>query len=313
MHATTRTILLLAVALTAGCAVQPMTYEESLQTDRATRSDIRDWDEEMRYRVEFQYANTARQKLQMADLDIPPDTNLDFQVPFAIWDYARGDNLSGAIGFADWFNAGLSKNARYGYYFNRGLGYMVNPNTHYVTFDEREGVATAADVHQAWDEAFTLFQSIYDRGRDCHVFGYTEEAQYAKTYPKDVPGENKVVLYLCPHPLDINKQQKVIVTSYANPFEGVRVIAGVFTQCYFDPPKHQKYVDIRACGETLAEQQRVLLTPSRFGWMEMITTPIAETPHLLQVVARRDADITVLPAPETKEDFQEFLKARAYP
>jgi len=313
MRTTFILILLSAALLSAGCAtVEPMTFDESLHTKRAMRNEVRNWEEELRYRVEFQYANTAHQKLNVAHLDVPPNTNLDFQVPFAIWDYARGDNRAGTMAFLDWFNSGLSKEARYGYYFNRGIGYMVHPNTHYFTLDERSGVATEQDVYQAWDEAYALFQAVHNRTGQCRVFGYSEEYQYAKTWPKNVPGKHKDVLFLCPHPVLPDQQQKVMVTAWANPFPEVRVIAGTVTQCYVDPPKGEKFVDVRGCGSILAERQRKYLTNPRFPWMELSTTPKNDVPYLFQVVVRFGEETTVLPAPQTTPEYQEFLKSRPY-
>ncbi len=306
-------LFITAILLLSGCAtVEPISFEQSLQTSLATRNDVRDWDEELRYRVELQYANTARQKLETVDLDVPPNTNIDFQVPFAIWDYARGDNFEGAMAFADWFNSGLSKESRYGYYFNRTLGNMVNPNTHYFTFDERPGIATEQDVNDAWDEAYRLFQAVYNSTNQCYVFGYTEEFQYAKTYPKNVAGKYKDVLFLCKHPVLEGQQQKVTVTAYANPFDGVRVIAGAVSQCYVAPPRGQKFVDVRGCGARLAERQRGQLTESRFGWTELVTTPIEETPYLFEVQVRNGDSTTVLPAPETQPKYQEYLRSIKY-
>jgi len=311
-HRKTAFALFLGLLLGGCAAVEPMTFEESLNTHRATRNDVRDWDEELRYRVEFQYANTARQKLEKADLEIPPNTNIDIMVPFAIWDYARGDSFGGAMGFASWFSNGLSKESRYAHYFNRGIGYMVNPNTHYFTFDTRPGTATVGDIHQAWDEAFELFQSVYNRDGECHVFGYTEEYQYARTYPKDVPGLHKDVLYLCDHPIFENKKQKVMVMAYANPFDNVRVIAATVTQCYIDPPKGEKFVDVRGCGMRLADAQRPFLTNSRNGWIELAITPTEAAAHELEVVVRSAGEATRLPVPEMTQKYKDFLKSSPY-
>lgn len=303
--------VLLFALVVSGCAtVEPMTFEESLETSRATRNDVRDWEEELRYRVELQYANTARQKLESAELDIPPNTNIDFMVPFAIWEYARGNSLGGGIAVADWLNSGLTKESRYRTYYNRGLGYMVHPNTHYFTFDERDGIATPADVHAAWDEAYALFQAVFNRDGNCRVFGYTDEYQYARTYSKNVPGKYKDVGWQCRHPLFEGQLQKVIVTAYANPFDGVRVIAGVVTQCWVEPPRNQKFTDLRGCGMPLADAQRPYLTDSRFGWTELITTPQSDAPHLFEVVVRHGDQQTTLPAPETTEDYQAFLQSQ---
>jgi hypothetical protein len=303
-------ILLFALVLSGCATVEPMTFEESLETSRATRNDVRDWEEELRYRVELQYANTARQKLESTELEIPPNTNIDFMVPFAIWEYARGNSLGGGIAVADWLNSGLTKESRYRTYYNRGLGYMGHPNTHYFTFDERDGIATPADVHDAWDEAYALFQSVFNRDGNCRVFGYTEEYQYARTYSKNVPGKYIDVGWHCRHPLFENQQQKVVVTAYANPFDGVRVIAGVVTQCWVQPPRKQKFTDLRGCGITLADRQRPYLTDSRFGWTELITTPQSDAPHLFEVVVRQGDQLTTLPAPESTEEYQAFLQSQ---
>lgn len=303
-------VALLAV-LASGCAtVEPMTFEQSLETSRATRNDIRDWDEELRYRVELQYANTGRQKLESIELYIPPNTNIDFMVPFAIWEYSSGNNLAGGIAIADWLNSGLTKDARYQTYYNRGLGYMGHPNTHYFTFDLRDGTATAADVNEAWNEAYALFQSVFNRDNQCRVFGYTEEYQYARTYSKNVPGKHKDVLWQCPNPVFKDQLQKVLVTAYANPFDGVRVIAGVVTQCWVPPPGKQKFVDQRGCGLALADLQQPYLTDSRFGWIEIITTPQSGAPYLFEVVVRQGDQEAILPAPETTLDYQAFLKSQ---
>jgi len=306
------TAVLLGIVLSGCATVEPMSFEESLQTQLATRNDIRVWDEELRYRVEFQYANTARQKLESAELEIPPNTNIGIMVPFAIWEFGRGNDLGGGLAVADWLNSGLTKESRYRHYYNRGLVYMGVPNTHYFTFDERAGTATPDDVHAAWDEAFALFQSVHNRSGDCHVYGFREDYQYARTYPKDVLGKYKDILWLCKHPLFENEQYKVLVMAYANPFPGVRVIAGTVTQCYIDPPRGQKDLDFRNCGMRQANQQRSFLPDSRFGWMELITTPIPETPYLYEVVAIRGDEVARLPAPETTEDYQESLKERPY-
>ena len=146
--------VLLAVVTLSGCSTAPMTLEENLATHRATRNDITDWDTEMKYRVGFQYAVSARNLHENPNLEVPPDSAMVGQVPFAIWSYSIGDNLGGAMAVADWINQGLSKEARYGYYYDRGIAYMGYANTHYFTFDERVGVDTAEDVHSVFDEAY---------------------------------------------------------------------------------------------------------------------------------------------------------------
>lgn len=304
--------LLLAAILTGCATIEPISFEESLQTKQATRNDFRDWDEELRYRVELQYANAARQRLENPTIDVPANTSREFMVPFAIWEVSRGNDLSGALGFADWFNSGLSKESRYSFYFNRTLAYVANPNSLYFTFDERDGVANTSDVHSAWDEAYELMNSVHNIDGQCQVFGFSEEYQYAKTYPKDVPGKYKEILYLCTNPVFEGKQQKVMVSAYANPFDGVRVLAAVVPQCWPYPEDHSGFVDQRDCGERLAEKQRALLPDSRFGWTELVTTPKKEEPYQFEVRVQRGSEVAYLPAPEITEKYQNFLRERPY-
>lgn len=88
-----------------------------------------------------------------------------------------GDSLGGGIAVADWLNSGLTKESRYRTCYNRGLGYMIHRDTHDFTFDERDGIATPADIHDAVDEACALLQSVFNREGNCRGFGYTEDYQ----------------------------------------------------------------------------------------------------------------------------------------
>lgn len=296
----------------AGCSVAPVSYEESLRTDRATRNDVVDWEAEIRYRVGFQYANAARRQLADASVDIPPDMTTGFQVPFAIWDYTQGDSLGAGIGFLDWFNSGLSKDSRYSYYYNQSLGRMGNPNTHYFTFDERPGSPSADDVHAAWNEAQALFTSIHNRGGECYVHGFSEKDQYRRTFSKDVPAKYKIIAYRCRHPLFTGEELRVTVSAWAHPFEGVRVMGAVESQCYVKPPRGEDFVDVRPCGLDLANRQRSRIPSARFGWIELVVTPIEASPSEFEVIARQGDFVTRLPAPAATEEYKAFLASREY-
>jgi len=151
---------LLILFVVSGCSIAPLAYDEVFLLDRTTRNDVRNWEKEMRYRVTFQYANAARVQHENPMVEIPADMTMGFQVPFGIWDYSMGNNLGGAVSFIDWFNSGMSEDARYNYYYNKTLARVNQPNTLYFAFDERPGIATAEDIHALWDEAYALFQAV---------------------------------------------------------------------------------------------------------------------------------------------------------
>jgi len=304
-------ISLVGFLMITGCATAPMTYEESLSTNRATRNDVPDWDKNMRYRVGFLYANAARHQIDKPSLSRAADPSLDFQVPFAVLDYVRGDNLSGGLALVDWFNSGLSDDNFYRYYYNRGLAFMVHPNTHYFSFDEREGDATSADVHTAWNEAHELFEAIHNRSGRCYIHGYSDELQYRRTFSKDVPGRYKEVSYWCPHPVLSDREHRVSVSAWANPYDGIRVLSTVQSQC-FRTIRGEDFVDVRECGLLLADRQRSLIPDSRFGWMELVVTPAANDPVAYEVIARAGNSTTRLQAPQRTEQYIEFLASRPY-
>jgi hypothetical protein len=304
-------LILIALVAVSGCATTPVSFEESLNTNRATRNDITDWPTDMRYRVGLQYANAARKKLDEPDVEIPSDASFDFQVPFALLDYTLGNNVGAGISVVDWFNSGMSENNRYAYNYNRGLGLMVSPNTHYFTFDERPGVPDRDEIHEIWDEAFDLFSAIHNQTGQCYVFGYNEKDQYRLTYSKDVPALHKGVLYVCPHPLFEDRQQRVLVTAWANPYPGVRSLAAVQPQCY-KTLRGEDFVDTRDCGIKLADQQAPDIPDSRYGWMELIVTPTEEDPSRFQVLGRFDDVTVVLPPPLATDEYAEFLASSPY-
>lgn len=304
-------ISLIGLLMITGCATAPMTYEESLSTNRATRNDVPDWDKNMRYRVSFLYAHAALRQMENPSLSPASDPSFDFQVPFAVLDYVRGDNLSGGLALVDWFNSGLSDDNYYRHHYNRTLALMVNPNTHYFTFDSNPGEATASDVRQAWNEAHDLFQRIHNRSGICYVHGYSDKDQYRLTFSKDVPGRYKAVLFRCPHPIFDDRDYKVVVSSWSNPYDGVRVLASVESQC-FRTVSGEDFVDVRDCGLELANRHRSLIPESRFGWMELIVTPAANDPVAFKVIARTEDASTTLQPPQRTDRYIEFLASRPY-
>ena len=307
------TTALLVILFASGCAVTPRSYEDSLLMDRATRNDVRNWEKEMRYRVTFQYANAARVQHENPLIQIPSDMTMGFQVPFGIWDYSMGNNLGAAVSFIDWFNSGLSEDARYNYYYNQTLARVSHPNTLYFAFDERPGVATPEDIHALWDEAYALFQSVRNAHGECMVAGFTEELQYRNTFPKDVPGLYKEIGYTCPNPLFPDQAHMVVVSAWANPFDGVRAFAAVESaSCYIQAERGVDFVDTRGCGMKLANRQRASIPDSGVKWMELVVTPVPESPELFHVVSSYRGDTTILPGVEKTPEFIEFLRGLEY-
>lgn len=305
-----RTFLATILALSAtGCAVQPLSFDESLHTKAAMRNDVADWDQELKYRVSFQYANAARQVLSAPQVDIPPDTTLDMQVPFAIWDISRGASGSGALAFADWFNSGLSEDARYAHYYNEELAYLITPNTHYFTFDQSPGSPTDEDIQRIWDEASSLFEAVHNRSGRCYVFGYDKERQYASTYSKNVPGKYKVVGYRCPNVAFPDQEMIVAVSAWAKPFPGVKALGIVQMQCYVRPPRGERFVDTRACSTPFANDNRARLPVTRSGWLELISTVDTSRPEMMKIVAVQDDESRTLPPPELTPEYQEYLRS----
>lgn len=307
-----RLCLILALAGLAACSTAPVSFEDSLTTERATRNDVPDWDTEMRYRVSFQYARAAHEQFADATLEIPPDTSFGFQVPFAILDFTLDNNLGGAIGFADWFNSGMNDNARYRHYYTEGVLTMTHPSTHYFSIDTRPGEATAEDIHTSWDEAHALFQAVHNRSGRCYVYGFNDKDQYRVTFSKDVPGLYKEISYRCPHPYIVGEELRVLVSAWARPFPDARAIGAVQMRCWVTPPRGEKFRDLRPCGRQFADQHRASIPDSRFGWMELMTTPKADEPHHFEVLGRIGDHVVRLPAPEITEEYVEFLAAQPY-
>lgn len=301
----------LAISVLCGCAVTPLTFEESMQKPRAVRSDIRDYESHMRLMVGLHYANAAKRSTIEPELDIPPNTNRDFQVPFAIWDFTNGSNFGSAIGFLDWFNAGMNGGNHSRHYWARGLGFMANPNVHYFTFVDGDNKPTPAALTRSWEQAHQLFQSTFNVDGQCKVIGWKEKQQYALTDPKNVPGLYIEVIYRCPHPLVPRWKQRVYVTAWSNPFAGTSIIGTVQSQCAWKPEKGERYADNRWCGIKQAELHLKRLAGVPKNWMQLTTTP-GKDPSLLEVQSLYLGEKRTIPAPEPASKYTEFLAKRPY-
>lgn len=310
MERMTKLIGLLALMTISGCATPgPMTFEESLTTHRATRSDVTDLEAEMRYRVGIQYANAARKNLDRPGVTAPRNTSMNFELPFAVLDYSLGDDVSGGMAIASWFNSGLSQNSRYQYYYTRGLNFMAHPNTHYFRFDVGSGVPSADEVREDWNDAKALFEKLFNRDGQCQVMGFSEKHQYTRTFSKDVAGEHKMTGWYCPHPVLSDREFKVYVSTWASPFDDVRLVSMIQMQCYI-LEKGERFIDVRGCGEALAAEHRDLMTKKDADWMQLAVEPAAEEEAVFHVVGRVGDQETTLPAPGLKKEFSEFLSKR---
>jgi len=273
--------LTLLFSFLGGCAVTPMTFEEELQTDRATRNDFPDYDAQMPRMVGLQYARAAKHATENPELDIPKGTERGFQVPFAIWDFAAGDSFGGAMAVLDWFNSGMSDEKHAAYYFNRGLGFVANPNVSYYTFLPGNEKPSADDVSRTWQHAHSLFERVFNSSGECHQWGWTEKHQHALTYGKNVPGLYKEVLYKCPHPLDPTDVQRVHVTAWANPFPGTSVIGTVQSQCSSKAERGEIFSDTRDCGVKQARRHLKLIWGLPKEWMQLTCTPTCDSSDLI--------------------------------
>lgn len=301
----------LAITFLSGCTVTPLTFEQSLETPRATRNDIRDYESHMRLMVGLHYANAAKRSTLQPELEIPSDTNRDFQVPFAIWDFTNGNNFGSAMGFLDWFNSGMNGANHSRYYWTRGLGFAGHPNVHYFTFVDGDTKPTPAALTQTWERAHALFQSTFNADGQCVHYGFKEKQQHALTNPKNVPGLYADVLYRCPHPIVPGWTQKVYVTAWSNPFEGTSIIGTVQSQCVWKAERGEKYADNRRCGANQAKRHLSLIGSLPDNWMQLTTTP-GEDPSRLEVRSLYLGEKRTIPAPEPTDDYVEFLAERPY-
>ena len=285
-----------------------MSLEEKLSTSAVQRNGVRNWDNHTSVLVAHQYA-IAAYRLESGDIPEQPAGSGDqamFNVPFSALDFALGNNLAGGLGLLDWFNSGLGEQNALRYHFNRELGYLANPNSHYFKVVEGNGEPTPETLRSLWDEAYKLFKSTKDQNGECRVWGWTQELQYRRTYPKDVPGRYKLILYKCPHPLYSDKIQRVIVQAWANPAEGIELIASVTSQCWLPAPTKKQFVDVRECAGVIANEQRHHV-PFAKGWMELLVTISDEDKSNLHVVGKFADREHRLRAPELTPEYRAFL------
>lgn len=298
-----------------GCATLPITLDERMNSKYALANDVgENGADEMRYRVGYQYANAARDLI--TDLEHPQVNSSESTrgAPLVTWSYTLQDAYDSRFGDPWSIRVGTvtPEEARNGTYFNTGFAMMAMPNTHYFLYEEGPGSASAEDVDATWKAAHALFSAIHNLDNRCEVARWHAEYQYALTQPKNVRGIYKQVVYLCPNPVANNEVQTVRVEAWANPFEGVRSMGAVQSQCWYERPRGKKYVDIRGCGESLARRQRALIPESRFEVMELITTPQRHKPSMFKVVARYKSNALTLLAPETNPKYIAFLEEHPY-
>lgn len=304
--------LLMTLTL-GGCATPaPRTYEEALNSPAARQPLPEGAATELRYRVGFQYANRARLEVPATWQVRDPDTlnsrtydALSIQVSAA--NFAAGNVGAGSLDLLTWFNAGLSKDARWGHYVRTTTPLVALPNTHYFRFQEGTGIATAEDVEAAWDAAHRLMQALYP-STECHVFGWTPETQYSRTYMKSVPAVYRETLFVCPHPLVSGETIKVNVSAFANPAPGLRSVAMVQSQCWIERPRSQ-WIDITGCGMEQANRQAGLVpTEPDAKWMQLVTTPVADDPGQMVTIARYQGRELVMESPGLSPEYAAFLR-----
>lgn len=299
-----------------GCAsTTPVaTLEEQFQSPIALRNTLGDdWKEGIPYNVALLYANAARNSLGVPEpAGYAVDSQSTLEVPFAIWDYSLGLEAQALAGFVLSFGTGDTlENARLRER-NRGLGLLANPNTHYFLFYEQAGDATPVEVDRTWDEAHKVFEAVHNQDRQCQVPLWTPAVGFAKTLPKNIRGVMKSVDYYCPHPLFPGETQLVTVQAWANPFDGVRTLGAVQAQCWVTPPRGERWVDVRGCGQKLAASQRSRVPETDLALLVLVVTPRADDPSLFEVVGVSDGEVTRLPPPDPRPEYVQFLATRPY-
>ena len=309
-------LLLLGAITLAGCAApQPRSFEEALNTVGARQPLPSSEADELRYRLGFVYANRARTEAPTAWKVRNPDTlnspTYDvLKLGASGASLAAGNVTAGALDAVTWFSAGLSKDARWGHYLKETTPLVALPNTHYFRFQEGPGPATADEVSAAWEAAFRLVQALYPDGQ-CQVFGWTPEYEYLRTYPKNVTGSYREILYLCTHPLVPGEKLKVNVSAFANPAPGLRTVAMVQRQCELPRPPAE-WLDMTACGIELANREGALLpAEADASWMQLVTTPSADDAGRMITIARYQGKELALEPPPITDAYAEFLRRRA--
>lgn len=296
-----------------GCGtVGPMSFEEALNTPAATRGLPGSAEEELRYRVGFQYANRARLADDSSWAVRNPDTlnGTTYNVlttGSAIANFSSGQTGAGALDIVTWLNDGLGKDARYAFYVKYTMPYVGLPNTQYYRFDETPGRATAADVNEAWEAAYRLMGAMFP-ANECKVFGWTPELEYAKTHMKNASGVYKEILYVCPHPVFPGETIKVNVAAYANPAKGLRTVAMVQSNCWIDRERDD-WLDITPCGVELANKQISKIPAEPLSdWMQLFTTPSAEDVGKMVTVARYRSRELMMAPPVPNPEYGNWLR-----
>ena len=308
-------LLLLGAIALAGCATpQPRSFEEAINSVGARQPLPGTEAEELRYRVGFVYANRARTEAPASWTVRNPDTLSSptydvVKLGASGASFAAGNSTAGALDAVTWFSSGLSKEARWGHYLNATTPLVALPNTHYFRFQEGAGPATAEDVSAAWEAAFGLMQALYPDGA-CQVFGWTPEYEYLRTYPKNVEGSYREILYLGTHPIVPGEKLKVNVSAFASPAPGLRTVAMVQRQCELPRPPAE-WLDITPCGIELANREGALIpAEADASWMQLVTTPSADDPGRMITIARYEGKDLALEPPPITAEYADFLRRR---
>lgn len=329
-------LLLTCALMLSGCATTPpyvATLEERLTSEYAQNNHLgRNWQELMPYHVELAYAHAAWLDLNAPELPVISglDTSSTLELPFAIADYMAYGTGPALAGFVLSFGTGTPQQQRKRRAVSRGINLIAVPNTHYFVFDSRPGQATPEDVDAAWKEAHTVFQAIHNRSGRCSVARWTAEHGYARVEAKNIRGVLKRVEFYCPHPLfgepddffvpgvfltpDLARRTLLVtVEAWANPFEDLRAMGAVQSQCMpYRPPEGEVFADTRDCGARLAARQRPWLPEIKLAVLELITTPAAEDPARFEVLGLVGTRITRLPSRPVTDQYVEFLSSRPY-
>lgn len=305
----TKSLVVILLTLVSGCATEPMTFEESLATPRAMRNDIKTWERLSEVRVSFHYANAAYALENQPEVEVPSSTSRGISVPLAIYDFSLGNDLGGSIGILDWFNSGMSEENTYRYYYMREVEMMATPNTHFISIDRTSGSPTPEELRSAWSEAYKLFEEVYNREGNCKVWGYDDQAQFARTNSKDVPGRYKEVLMRCQHPSDLDRSFQVKISAWAEALPDSKMVIAVQSRCGSDRPRGARFTDDRMCGQRFADAFSPDLEDYNLEWTRLVVTPTEADPGLLEVRATRNGKTVVLPPPEPTEAYVEFLRA----
>jgi len=311
---TSHLLIIVALAIMAGCSSTPMSFEEAISRPSAVRGTVKgSVEDELKVRVGFQYAYVAYNYDFKGQLPSDPGT-LDhayhdaLAIPLIAYDFYLGNSIDGAMSIVTWFDAGFNDQAHYRYHYVDSNSRIALPNTHYYRFEHGHGPATPEDVHQAWDAAYDLFTKLFP-AKDCVVYNWKPSVGYRHTVMKDEPGVLKQILYSCPHPLVEGEIIKVNVSAWGNPASDLKTMAWVEQQCWI-PRDNENYVDIRDCGEKQADRQWPLLPHDPVAtWIQLFTTPTEADPGTMVSVVRFDQQTFSMANPGVSDSYAAFLRA----